>query len=117
VAAAPEPLPARRRPAAILFKPRPRYTAAALEQKIEGEVWLEVLFPAAGAARVLRLLRGLGFGLDEAAAACVAELRFRPAEEDGHPVDSAAVVRLRFELAEAAPSRPVSANTAERRAP
>jgi TonB family protein len=83
----------------ILFKPRPAYTGEARRLRIEGDVVLEVAFTAAGEVRVLRLIRGLGHGLDEAARDAARQIRFRPATRDGAPVDATAAVHIVFELA------------------
>jgi TonB family protein len=83
----------------ILFKPRPLYTEEARRLQIEGEVLLEMQFGAGGEARILRVIRGLGHGLDETAMAAAREIRFRPATRDGAPLDSAAIVRIVFQLA------------------
>jgi TonB family protein len=83
----------------ILSKPRPLYTDEARQLRIEGEVLLEVLFSASGTARVERILRGLGHGLDEAAAASAANIRFRPAQRAGQPVDQLATVHITFQHA------------------
>lgn len=66
---------------------------------IEGEVLIEVLFSASGQARVSRVLRGLGHGLDEQAVDAAERIRFRPAMRGGAPVDSSAVVHIVFQLA------------------
>lgn len=87
------------RPVEILSKPRPVYTDEARRLRLEGEVLLEVLFSASGGAHVIRLLRGLGHGLDESAAAAATAIRYRPAEKAGAPADAAAVVRIVFQLA------------------
>lgn len=87
-------------PVAILFKPKPIYTPEARELHIEGEVLLAVMFSASGDVRVLRVLRGLGHGLDEAAEVAGQKIRFEPAKKDGRPYDSDAVVHIVFELAE-----------------
>jgi TonB family protein len=84
---------------AILDKPRPSYTEEARQLKIEGEVSLEVLFAASGRARVVRVLRGLGHGLDESAMRAAEAIRFRPAMREGAPVDATAVARITFQLA------------------
>jgi TonB family protein len=86
-------------PAEILSKPRPAYTDEARRLQIEGEVLLEVLFGASGEAQVLRMLRGLGHGLDENAIAAARAIHFRPAKRDGLDVDSSAVVHIVFRLA------------------
>jgi TonB family protein len=83
----------------ILVKPRPQYTEEARRLQIEGEVVLEAEFPVAGPVRVLRVVQGLGHGLDESAAAAAANIRFRPAERHGQPMSTVARIRLVFQLA------------------
>lgn len=83
----------------IVSKPKPAYTNEARLKKIEGEVLLEVQFSASGEARVLRLVRGLGYGLDENAIAASVGIRFHPATRDGAAVDSTALVHIVFQLA------------------
>ncbi len=86
-------------PVEIMFKPRPAYTEEARRVQIEGEVLLEMLFSASGEVRFVRLVRGLGHGLDESAIAAAREIRFRPAQREGSPVDSPAIVHIVFQLA------------------
>jgi TonB family protein len=86
-------------PIEILSKPKPAYTAEARAKNIEGEVVVEVQFNASGAVRVLRVVRGLGAGLDETAIAAAHGIRFRPATHDGTAVDSTALVHISFQLA------------------
>jgi TonB family protein len=66
---------------------------------IEGEVLVEVVLEASGTVRVVRLVKGLGHGLDESAQAAAREIRFRPALKEGIPADSTAVVHIVFQLA------------------
>jgi TonB family protein len=82
----------------ITYKPKPLYTAEAREKHIEGEVLLEVTFLAAGQVEVLRVVRGLGFGLDENAADAARNIRFTPATKEGTPVDSTGAVHIIFKL-------------------
>jgi TonB family protein len=93
------PAPDRVVPAEIISKPVPNYTAEARAQRIEGEVLLEVVFEASGKLRVLRVVRGLGHGLDDAAVHAAEQIRFKPALKDGQPSDSTAVVHIIFQLA------------------
>jgi TonB family protein len=85
-------------PVEITFKPKPLYTPDAREKKIEGEVQLEVLFSSTGEIRVLRLVRGLGFGLDESARTAASQIRFHPGTRNGNPVDMTGTVHIVFEL-------------------
>ena len=86
-------------PAEILSKPVPIYTEEARAKRIEGEVLLEVVLEASGKLRVLRVVRGLGHGLDDAAVHAAEQIRFKPALKDGQPSDSTAVLHIVFQLA------------------
>jgi TonB family protein len=86
------------RPVEIVFKPTPEYTDEARSARIEGTVTLELEFTAAGDVRVLRIVRGLGHGLDEAAERAALRIRFKPAQSDGRAVDSRATVHITFRL-------------------
>jgi TonB family protein len=85
-------------PLEILFKPAPTYTEDARAQKIEGEVLLEVEFTASNDVRVVRVVRGLGHGLDEAAVDAARRIRFKPAQSSGRPVDFKTTVHIVFRL-------------------
>lgn len=86
-------------PAEIVSKPTPSYTEEARAKRIEGEVLLEVVFEATGKLRVLRVVKGLGHGLDDSAVRAAEQIRFKPALRDGQPSDSTAVVHIVFQLA------------------
>jgi TonB family protein len=86
------------RPVEIVFKPTPDYTDDARSARIEGTVTLDLEFTAAGDVRVLRVVRGLGHGLDEAAERAALRIRFKPAQSDGRAVDSRATVHITFRL-------------------
>lgn len=86
-------------PVEILSKPNPVYTQEARELHIQGEVVLQVVFAASGELRVVRVVSGLGHGLDEAAVRAARAIRFKPAERGGKPVDINARLRILFQLA------------------
>ncbi|PYV60281.1 MAG: hypothetical protein DMG95_14205 [Acidobacteria bacterium] len=94
-----DPVPAKLVPAEIVSKPTPVYTEEARKLRIEGEVLLEVVFESSGRLRIVRLVRGLGYGLDEAATRAAEQIRFKPALRDGQPADSTAVLHIVFQLA------------------
>jgi TonB family protein len=94
-----QPAAAKITPAEILSKPTPIYTDEARSKRIEGEVLLEVVFEASGKLRVVKIVRGLGHGLDDAAVHAAEQIRFKPALKDGQPSDSTAVVHIIFQLA------------------
>jgi TonB family protein len=86
-------------PIVILSKPLPQYTAEARAARIQGDVTLEVRFTADGRVEVLRVVRGLGHGLDEQAEQAASRIRFKPATRDGKAVDQVSIIRITFELA------------------
>ncbi len=85
--------------AEVLSKPTPTYTAEARALKLEGEVLLEVVFSASGKIQVVRVVRGLGHGLDEAAIRAAQQIKFKPATRGGTPIDSTATLHIVFQLA------------------
>jgi TonB family protein len=86
-------------PAEILSKPTPLYTQEARSLRIQGEVLLEVVLEASGSLRVVRVVRGLGHGLDDNAVKAAEQIRFKPAMRDGQPADSIVVLHIIFQLA------------------
>jgi TonB family protein len=83
----------------VVFKPTPAYTTEARNLRIEGEVVLEVVFEASGRLRIVRVVQGLGHGLDESAVHAAEQIRFKPAKRDGQPSDYTALVHIVFQLA------------------
>lgn len=95
LAAAPKAL----EPVHILSKPQPVYTEEARALRLEGDVAVEALFTAAGRIEQIRVVRGLGHGLDEAAIAAVESIEFEPARRDGVAEDARLRLTVRFQLA------------------
>lgn len=87
------------KPVVILSVPRPVYTAEGRANKVQGVVLLQVVFTASGEVRVERVVKGLGYGLDQAAEDAAHQIQYRPATRDGRPVDFSAIARIVFELA------------------
>jgi TonB family protein len=86
-------------PVVILSKPNPVYTDEARKMGIEGEVLVEVIFRASGQIQTVRVTKGLGHGLDEAALRAAEQIRFKPAIQEGHAVDFPAIAHIVFQLA------------------
>ena len=86
-------------PVEILSKPQPVYTQEARRLRLEGEVLVQVIFRASGEIRVIRVVRGLGHGLDESAVRAAQQIRFKPARHHGKPVDFPAVIHIVFQMA------------------
>lgn len=83
----------------VISHPTPQYTAEAKQLKIQGDVVLEVRFSADGQVHVIRVVRGLGHGLDEQAIRVAEATHFKPATRDGKPVDITTYYRIDFQLA------------------
>lgn len=77
---------------------RPNYTPDARRQGIEGDVVLEIVITNRGTVDRVRVLRGLGAGLDENAIAAVRQWRFEPARRQGAPVDVVVEVSVEFRM-------------------
>ena len=83
----------------LLSKPKPGYTEEARRLKIEGDVTLQVKFTASGQVQVLRVVSGLGYGLDELAQDAARRIQFKPATRDGRAVDEITMIHVTFQLA------------------
>lgn len=86
-------------PVVIISKPNPQYTDEARKLGLEGEVLVQVIFPASGPVQVVKVVKGMGHGLDEAAIRAAEQIRFKPALQEGKPVDFPATVHIVFQLA------------------
>jgi len=78
--------------------PDPDYTEEARRAKKQGTCVLWLIVDSAGHPRDIRVMRGLGFGLDEKAVEAVKQWRFQPALKDGRPVDVQISVQVEFHL-------------------
>lgn len=85
-------------PPTILHEVKPLYTEAARRRGLQGEVLLEIVVGRDGHVRDVRILRGLGEGLDARAVDAVRQWRFAPAKRYGTPVDVLVEVAMEFRL-------------------
>jgi len=81
-----------------LATPDPIYTEEARRAKVQGTCVLSLIVDAEGHPRDLRIVRGLGYGLDAKALEAVREWRFEPARKDGQPVNVQVTVEVGFHL-------------------
>ena len=86
-------------PPEVLSEPRPQYTQEARQLRIQGEITLQVRFGVDGKVEVLRVVSGLGHGLDQEAALVAGQIRFKPAVKDGQPTDHITYIHILFQLA------------------
>ncbi len=76
----------------------PRYTDEARGAGLEGTVVLYVELYPDGRAHDVKVLKGLGTGLDERAVDAVKQWRFSPGIKDGKPIVAPATVEVNFRL-------------------
>ena len=84
-------------PLAVLT-PDPEYTEAARRAKTQGTCTLWLIVDAAGHPRDIRVVHGLGFGLDAKAMEAVQQWRFDPALKNGRPVTVQISIEVEFKL-------------------
>jgi TonB family protein len=82
----------------LLHKQEPQYSEEARSAKYQGTVMLYVVISPEGRATNLKLIKGLGFGLDEKAAEAVMQWQFAPGKRDGAPVSVEATIEVNFRL-------------------
>lgn len=97
-AARPQPVQSAFTPVEIISKPKPMYSQEARNLRLEGQVSLDVVFLSTGTIKIIRVVHGLGHGLDEAAEQAAQRVHFRPATRGGVPVDTNATIYITFEL-------------------
>jgi TonB family protein len=85
-------------PPTLLYKDAPEYSEEARKAKFEGTVVLYVEVDPSGKAINPRVIRSLGFGLDEKAIEAVRKWKFKPGYKDGKPVTVAATIEVNFRL-------------------
>ena len=82
-----------------LFKPLPNYTEEARKARAEGIVIIQAVVRKDGSVDSFKILRGLGYGLDESAINTIAtKWRFKPGTRNGVPVDVQANIEVTFRL-------------------
>ena len=82
----------------ILREVKPDYTEEGRRRNIEGDVVLEIVVRRDGTVGSVKLLQGLGAGLDQRAIEAVRQWRFSPAKRYGTPVDVMVEVAMEFKL-------------------
>jgi len=78
--------------------PDPEYTEEARRAKAQGTCVLWLIVDSSGHPRDIRVVRGLGYGLDAKALEAVQKWRFQPSLKDGKPVDVQISVEVAFHL-------------------
>ncbi len=82
----------------VLFAPEPEFSEEARKEKVSGNVLVYLQVDRQGRPAHVRVLRGLGMGLDEKAIEAVRQYRFKPAMENGRPVAVEMEVDVNFQI-------------------
>jgi len=81
-----------------LYAPLPAFTPAARHLRRQGRIILEAVIDKEGAVVDAKILKGLGFGLDESALETVSSWRFTPARRNGRAIAVIYNLVINFEL-------------------
>jgi periplasmic protein TonB len=82
----------------VLVKVEPEFTEEARKARLQGSVVLAIEVTPRGEVANVRVMRGIGLGLDERAVEAVMKCRFRPGTRGGKPVAAPATVEIYFHL-------------------
>jgi TonB family protein len=85
-------------PPSLLREVKPDYTEDARRRGVEGEVVMEIVVRRDGTVGDVRVLKGLGYGLDQRAIEAVRQWRFGAARRLGQVVDVLVEVSMEFRL-------------------
>jgi TonB family protein len=85
---------------AIVREVKPKYTAAAMQAKIQGSVWLGCVVSETGDVVDVKVTKSLDteYGLDQAAIDAAQQWKFKPGSKDGKPVAVFITLELTFTL-------------------
>jgi protein TonB len=85
-------------PPQVLFAPEPEFSEEARKAKVAGNVLVYLQVDTTGHPTHVRVLRGIGLGLDEKAMEAVRQYKFKPAMENGKPVVVEMNVEVNFQI-------------------
>ncbi|HYP51969.1 MAG TPA: energy transducer TonB [Pyrinomonadaceae bacterium] len=86
------------RKAVITFKPEPQFTEEARKNNVTGLVKLRLLLGSSGQVSNISVVKPLPDGLTEKAIQAARQIRFTPAEKDGHRVSQWIVIEYNFNI-------------------
>lgn len=84
----------------VVHEVKPAYTAAAMQEKIQGSVWMRAVVGANGDVTDVQVTRSLDaeFGLDQEAMKACWQWKFKPGVMDGQPVAVRVTIEMTFTL-------------------
>jgi TonB family protein len=84
--------------AVITSKPEPGFTEEARKENVTGIVRLRAVLSASGDVTNISVVKGLPGGLTEKAISAAKQIRFRPAQKDGHIVSQYVTLEYNFNI-------------------
>jgi len=85
-------------PPEAIYTPQPEFSEEARKAKVSGSVLVYLQVDVLGRPTHVRVLQGIGFGLDERAITAVRQYRFKPARENGVAVPVEMQVEVKFQI-------------------
>lgn len=83
---------------AVIYKVDPEYSEEARKAKYSGTVLLQLVVDVDGRAKNIKVVKGVGLGLDEKAIEAVQKWKFSPGKKNGSAVPVYATVEVNFRL-------------------
>ena len=82
----------------VIFRVEPQYSEEARKAKYQGTVIISAIVRKDGGLDILKIVRGIGLGLDENAVEALRQWKFRPGMKNGLPVDVYLNVEVNYSL-------------------
>ncbi len=82
----------------VLTTVNPQFSEEARRKKVDGDVMVHLVVDENGLPQEVRVVRGIGYGLDEKAVEAVRQYRFRPAMRAGVPVRVEMNISVNFQI-------------------
>jgi periplasmic protein TonB len=82
----------------VIFQVEPEFSEEARKAKVAGNVLVNLWVGTDGRPSHVRVIRGVGMGLDEKAVEAVKQYKFRPAMENGKPVLVELNIEVNFQI-------------------
>ena len=86
------------RPPVLTFQPDPEFSEEARKAKFSGNVQVYLIVDENGNPSHVRVVRGVGMGLDEKAVEAVRQYKFKPAMQNGKPVKVDLYIDVNFQI-------------------
>ena len=99
-------------PPRVIHRVDVEYTSEALDAKLQGTVVLSAVVGIDDAPAEIKVVRGLGKGLDERAVECLRQWRFAPGLNHGESIPMKVIIEMNFRLPQPASGRHAQSNPA-----